>query len=194
MKYGVRMGVALLAFVLGITASLFWSALRCSLYQSTSLQEPNPISPIKIEGEVYFRFLECAGKKSVFVLENQTDHPIYARVQRVDYWKEYEDADVELGVHFIESKPSYESHSEDVRSVWDAPLPFKTIRSYSGVRYGVDLPKAEREYRVRVPYLEDGEFARRLNENFAFMLKQDFEGVKASWREVTSDVVMNTCQ
>jgi hypothetical protein len=138
--------------------------------------------------------LECAGKRSVFILENQLDHPIYAQVQRVDYWKEYKEANLQLGVHHIERVAPDAVNSKDVRTGWDAPPPFKMIPPCASVRYGVDLRTGESKYRVKVPYMEDAEVARRLNEDFASIIKQNFERVRASWKEVSSDIVTNKCQ
>jgi hypothetical protein len=194
MKYSFRITIALLAFLLGIAAFLFWSGLRIPHPQLSSVSESNQIPPVKIEGKVNLRFLECAGKRSAFILENLTDHPIYARVQRVDYWKEYKDADIELGVHLIEYKAPNSQKFEDASPMWDAPMPFRMISPYSKVRYGVDLWKGQGEYKVKVPYMEDAEVARRLNEDWVSIIKQDFERVKASWKEVESDVITNHCQ
>lgn len=193
LRYTVRIAVALLAFLFGTTAFLCWSMLRVPHQHFTSAEESNSIPPINFEGKVYFRFLECAGNRSVFILDNQTDHPIYAQVQRVDYWKEYKDADIELGVHHIEDVASTAVNPEEARTAWDAPPPFKMIAPYSSVRYGVDFGKGKSKYKVKVPYMEDGEVVRRLNENFPSMLKHDFERVKASWKIVSSDVVTNRC-
>lgn len=97
MKYTVRIAVALLAFLFGATAFVCWSMLRVPHQHSTSVEESGSIPPINIEGKVYFRFLECAGNRSVFVLENQTDHPIYAQVERVNFFAQYS---LEVGFSF----------------------------------------------------------------------------------------------
>jgi hypothetical protein len=194
MKYTFRFTATLLAFLLGIAVFLFWSGWRVSSWQSSSTSESNQVPPIKIDRKVYLRFLECAGKRAVFVLENETDHPIYARVQRVDYWKEFKDADIELGVHLIEYKAPNSQKFEDVSPMWDAPMPFRMIPSYSRVRYGVDLWKGQGEYQVKVPYMDDAEVARRLNEDWVSIIKQDLERVKMAWKEVESDIITNSCQ
>src|SRR5437870_13777467 len=66
-----------------------WIALAVSSVLVTSsacLSRRDPqleklVPPIPT-GNVSFRFVECAGNRSVFVLDNQTSEPIYARVQR----------------------------------------------------------------------------------------------------------------
>jgi hypothetical protein len=191
MKYTVRITIAVLTFACGTAAVLLWLAWRTPHHQPPSVEVNSSIIP---ERKIYFRFLECAGEKSVFLLENQTDHPIYAQVQRVDYWLGYKDSAIELGVHFVERVTPNPPNAEGGRSAWDAPPPFRMIPPYSSVRYGVDLSKGEGEYRVKVPYMEDGEIARRLNEDFASVLRHDFELVRASWREVSSDTNTNRCQ
>ena len=194
MKYTVRITIALLAFACGTAAVLLWLAWRMPHQQSPSVDANKPVPSISPERKVYFRFLECAGERSVFLLENQTDYPIYAQVQRVDYWQEYKDADIELGVHYIERVPRNITNAEGERDRWHAPPPFRMIPPYSSVRYGVALSTGEGEYRVRVPYMEDGELVRRLNEDFPSVLRYDFERLRASWREVWSDTITNRCQ
>ena len=186
MQYTFRVTIALLAFLLGIAAFLFWSGLRTPRNQLSTVTESNHINPISIAGQVSFRFLECAGKRSVFILENQTDHPIYVRVERADYWKEYKDANMELGVHFIDYKAPDAQAFKHVSPAWDALIPFRIMPPHTSIRYGVYLWKEQGEYKVSVPYLEDAEVARRLDE--------DFDHVEASWKEVTADTVTNRCQ
>jgi hypothetical protein len=194
MKYTFRTTVALSAFLLGIIAVLFWAGWRIPYLQTSSVSDSSDIPPIKIEGKVYLRFLECAGKRGVFILDNQTNHPIYARVQRADFWKEFKDNNLEFGTHHIEFKAPDAQDFIDVSPQWDAPVSFKMIPSYSQVRYGVHLWRGQGEYKVKVPFMEDAEVARRLDEDFASIIKQDFERVKASWKEVESDVITTTCQ
>ena len=157
----------------------------------TQQQTETLVPPIK--GKVEFYLLECVGKRSVFILENQTDHSIYAGVQRADFWKEFKDANLELGLHLIEYKPPDAETFEDVSGRWDAVDPFREIIPNSKVRYGVDLQQAKGEYIVKVPYMEDAEVARRLDEDFASIIRQDFERVKSSWKKVRSNVITNQC-
>jgi hypothetical protein len=141
---------------------------------------------------VVFRFIECAGKWSVFGLENRKDQPVYAQVERVDYWEEYRKADMELGVHFVEKVPPYEKGFP--RNPWDAPPQFRAISPHTIVRYAVITPTDGNRYKVQVPYLEDSDLAERLNKDFPSVLKNDFEKLGSSWRYVYSDENTGQCE
>jgi hypothetical protein len=65
---------------------------------------------------------------------------------------------------------------------------------HQDVRYGVDLWKGPGEYRVRVPYMEDAEVARRLDADLPSMLRREFDRVNASWKETSSEIVTGTCR
>jgi hypothetical protein len=192
MKYSFRISIALLTFLLGIGAFLLLS--RSWYSSSLPVSERNLIQRIDFDGNVSLRFLECAGKRAVFLLENTTDHPIYARVRRVDFWNEFKEANLQYGVHTIEYKTVEAQNFEDVSDVFDAPGSFQIIVPRMPVRYGVDIRRGPGGYRVTVPYIEDVEVARRLDEDFASIIKQDFERVRTSWKRVSSDVVTSPCQ
>ena len=188
MKYTARVCIGLTTFLLGTGAFLLatrtWS-------DASGLGDQIP--PVNITDKVTLRFLNCAGTRSVFLLENSTEHPIYARVDRADFWKEFKDANLEFGVHLIAYKSSGSKDFEDASPVWDAVLPFQTIMPHATVRYGVDLWKGPGEYRVKIPYMDDVEMARRLDEDFGTIIKQESQPVKASWSEASSDIVSNSC-
>ena len=193
MKHTYRIITAISAFVIGVVAFSAWLFFSYVPKQVSVTQQQTEVLVSPPEGKVDFYFLECAGKRSVFILENQTDHSIYARVHRADFWKEFKDANLEFGLHLIEYKAPDAVNFEDVSARWDAVEPFREIAPNSKVRYGVDLRQAKGEYIVKVPYMEDAEVARRLDEDFASIIKQDFERVKASWKEVRTNVIMNQC-
>jgi len=153
----------------------------------------NRIPAGNITGKVSFRFIQCAGNRAVFLLDNGTDHRIFARVHRADFWKEFKEADFEYGVHLISYKAPDSQDFVDAGPMFDAVEPFRTIMPQETIRYGVDLWKGPGEYSVKVPYMEDAEVARRLDEDFPSIIKREFERVKASWKEASSDVVTNTC-
>jgi hypothetical protein len=146
------------------------------------------------EKSVVFRFRECVGKYSVFLLENHLDRSIFARVQRVDYWKEYKKGDMELGVHFVERVPPILSSRESSIGPWDAPPRFREITSGKSVRYAIQVPDDNAGYRVRVPYMENGEVARTLDEDFAKIVEKEMPLVETSWKTVFSEAGPNRCR
>ena len=191
MKYFLRIACALITFSGGIGAS----SLGLRLWSEPSNQGlDNRIPAGNVTGEITFRFIGCAGTRAVFILDNGTDHRIFARVQRVDFWNEFKEADLEFGVHLIEYKAGGAQNYIDVGPRFDAPERFQAIMPQETIRYGIDLWRGAGEYRVTVPYMEDAEVARRLDEDFYPILKYEFERVKASWKRVSSDVVTNTCR
>ncbi|HLM03269.1 MAG TPA: hypothetical protein VK400_19610 [Pyrinomonadaceae bacterium] len=193
MKYSFRLITAISTFALGVAAFSAWFAFYYLPSQSVSTQQTIESLVMLPEGQVTFRFLECAGKRSVFILENQTERPIFARFQRVDYWKEYKDANIQLGLHLIDYKAPDAQSFEDASGRWDAVIPFKEIPPHTFVRYGVDLSRARGEYRVRVPYMDDAEVAQRFDHDFVFKVRENFERNFASWKEASSDVITNRC-
>jgi hypothetical protein len=154
----------------------------------------NRIPPANLHREVSLRFLECARKHAVFVLENGTDRPIYARVHRADFWQDFKDANLQFGLHQIEYRPSSDAPVEDLGPMFDAIDNFRPVMPNEVVRYGVVLRAGPGEYTVTVPYMEDAEIARRLNEEWPAVIETDFARVKASWRHVSSGVVTTTCR
>ena len=190
MHYGLRIVCALITFSIGISASFLW----VRLWSDQSVRSlDNRIPAGNVTGKITFRFIGCAGNRAVFLLDNGTDHRIFARVQRVDFWKEFEEADLEFGVHLIRYKAPGAKDYVDAGPIFDAVEPFQAIMLHQTIRYGIDLWQGPGEYIVTVPYMEDSEVARRLDEDFPMMLKLEFERVKASWKRVSSEVVTNTC-
>ncbi len=192
MKNSFRIVTATLAFVIGILA--VWLTVYLLNKQASDTQRQVELLVTPPEGKVDFYFLECAGKRSVFILENGIEHSIYARVRRADFWKEFKDANLEIGLHLIEYKSPDKKDFVDVSGHWEALDPFKEIKPNSKVRYGVDLDNRKGEYVVKVPYIEeDAEVAQRLNKDFASIIKQDFERVNNSWKEVKTEIITNQC-
>jgi hypothetical protein len=194
MKYGFRLITAISTFALGVAAFSAWFAFYYLPSQNVSTQQTIESLVIPPEVQVTFRFLECAGKRSVFILENQTERPIYARFQRADYWKEWRDANIQLGLHLIDYKAPDAQNFEDVSARWDAVIPFKEISPHTFVRYGVDLSSAQGEYKVQVPYMDDAEVAQRFDHDFVFKVKENFERNFASLKYASSDIITNRCQ
>ena len=190
MKYSLRVVCALITFSIGVGLSLLW--MRVS-FDQPHLAIDNRIPPGDVRGRVTFRFIECAGTRAVFLLDNGTNHRIFARVQHADFWKEFKEANLEFGVHQIQYRGPGAKDFIDAGPMFDAVEPFQTIMPQETIRYGVDLWRGPGEYRVRVPYMEDAEVARRLDEDFPDIIKHEFDRVKASWREASSDVVTNLC-
>lgn len=54
--------------------------------------------------------------------------------------------------------------------------------------------KGPGEYTVTVPYMEDADVARGLNEHWVAMVKEQLDRVNASWKEVYSWILTNICQ
>ena len=140
---------------------------------------------------VVFSFRECAGKFSVFLLENHLADPIYAPVQRVDFWKEYKKANMELGVHYVERVPPIPKPNVFSVGPWDAPIALRKIASGTSVRYAIQIPNDKANYRVRVPY---GEVARKLEEDIDNIIKTDEPLIDASWKVVVSPTGPNRCR
>lgn len=181
----------LVVLILAVGASAF---LAYRVWHRSASATDNRIPPADLHREVSLRFLECAGKRAVFVLENATDHPIYARVHRHDFWQEFKDANLQYGLHLIEYKASNDAPTQDVGDVFDAVENFRPIVPGEIVRYGVDLRAGPGQYVVKVPYMEDAEVARSLNEEGPAMMKTDPQRVISSWRYASSGVVTTTCQ
>ena len=146
------------------------------------------------EKAVAFSFRECAGKFSVFLLENHLAAPIFARVGRVDFWKEYKAANMELGVHYVERVPPIPKPKVISIGPWDAPPPFREIASGESVRYAIQIPADKADYRVRVPYMENGEVVRRFEGDFDNLVKNDMPLLVASWKDVFSQTEPNRCR
>jgi hypothetical protein len=189
MKYGLRIICAAITFAIGVGAFFFW--LRICESTHSALDNRIPVADVK--GEVTLRFIGCAKNRAVFLLDNGTDHRIFAKVQRADFWKEFKEANLEFGVHLVQYKSPEAESFIDVGPMFDAVQPFQPIMSQETVRYGIDLWEGSGEYRVKVPYMEDAEVVRRLDEEFPEFLKHEIERVRASWKEVSADVVTNTC-
>ncbi len=154
----------------------------------------NRIPPVNATGQVTLRFHGCAGRRGVFIFENGMDYPIYARVHKADYWSEFKIAHLQYGLHKVYYKAPGAADFEYVGPMFDAVELFRPIMPHETVRYGVDLWKGPGEYKVTVPYMEDAEVARSLNENWVAMVKEQLNRVNASWKEVSSGIVSNTCQ
>jgi len=191
MDYGLRIVCALITFSIGISASFLWVRLWSD---QSNRGLDNRIPAGNVTGKITFRFNGCAGNRAVFLLDNGTDHRIFARVQRVDFWKEFKEADLEYGTHLVRYKAPGAHDYVDASPIFDAVEPFQVIMSHQTIRYGIDLSRGPGEYIVAVPYMEDSEVARSLDEDFPRFLKHEFERVKASWKRVSSDVVTNTCR
>lgn len=190
MRYRFRIVCAVITCLIGIGVSLLGQVL---LNQPVQLND-NRIPPADVRGEVTLRFLECAGTRSVFLLDNGTDHRIFARVQRADFWEEFKEANLEYGVHKIQYRALGAKAFIDVGPIFDAVDRFQTIMPKETIRYGVDLWRGPGEYIVKVPYMEDAEVARRLDEDFPTVVKYELDRVRAAWKEVLSDVVTEPCR
>ena len=177
--------VMLIAAAAVILSSPFW---RRSYTRDTL------IPPVNFVGRVTLRFDGCAGRLGVFLLENKTDHPIFARVHRSDHWPEFKQANLQFGLHKIYYKASGAADFGYVGPMFDAVDTFRPIQPHETVRYGIDLTKGPGEYTVTVPYIEDAEVARGLNENWPAWVKEQLDRVTAAWQEVSSGIVTNTCQ
>ena len=151
------------------------------------------ISPVDVAGRVTLRFDGCAANRAVFLFENGLDRPIYARVHSVE-WKEFQEARLQYGLHKVFYKAPTATDFQYVGPMSDAVDSFRPVLPHEIVRYGVDLWKGPGDYKVTVPYMEDAEVARGLNENWVAMVKEQLERVNGAWREVSSAVVTNNCQ
>jgi hypothetical protein len=181
-------------FLVALLVILFGATITYRVWLRSSYLSDNRIPPAVLHKEVTLHFLECAGKRAVFVLQNGTDHRIYAMVHPADYWEEFKHAKLQYGLHLIEYKASGQTATKNVGPTFDAVELFRPIVSNETVRYGVNLGADPGEYTMKIPYMDDEELARRLNEDWPTMLKTEFERVKASWRYVSSPVVTTTCQ
>ena len=183
--------IALVVIVLIMATAAFLLLRRYSVHK-LSIGTVAPVST----GNTTFQFLECAGKLSVFILNNQTTEPIYARVQRVDYWKEYKDANIQYGVHIVKYKPPNATEFVDRSDRFDAPIPFTTIPAHRTVRYGVDLREQSGLYKVGAPYMEtkDADLVKRMNEGIHALTKEDFKRLETARKEAWSDTIVNKCQ
>jgi hypothetical protein len=176
-----------------ITVSLVLvSSGACSRRDPELEKQVPPASP----GNVSFRFVECAGNRSVFVLDNQTSEPIYARVQRADQWPQFRDANMEYGVHIVKYKSPAAADFDDRSDMFDAVLRLKTIPPNSNVRYGVYLREQTGVYTIMVPYLEgrDADLARRMDEGIGNLSKDDDKRLETAWKEVWSETAANRCR
>ena len=190
MRYGLRILSALVTFSIGLGAFFISVRLASVLFDQGM---DNLIPAGDVPGKVTFRFVECAGRRAVFVLDNGTDHRIFARVQPADFWEEFKKADLEFGVHIIEYRAPGAKYFIDVGPNFHSSNLFQTIMPNETIRYGVNLQNGPGEYRVKVPFMDDAEVARRLDEVFPSILKDEFPRVVASWKRVSSEVVTNRC-
>jgi hypothetical protein len=179
--------LALVILVIGVGAFL---AFRTRHDSTTSAD--NRIPPVRLHPEVSLRFVQCAGTVAVFLLQNGTDNPIYARVYPRESWPEFRDANLQYGLHLIEYKSSPNAPVRDVGPMFDLVENFRPIMPDERVRYGVNLHAGPGEYTVKVPYMQEAEVARSLDE--AWHIRPDFERVKNSWLYASSSVVTTTCQ
>lgn len=189
MKYTYRIIIALSAFLLGVVTFLY--------YQSLSKQVPNQIAPVAIEGQVTFRLQGCAGKHSVFILENQTGEAIYAPLQigGFERWREFYDAGLELGMVIVEYQaPNSQGFNDVTLPTLKQPLAFIIVAPHQSVKFGVDLLESGGVYRVKAPYLElkDAVPILRTNESGALTVK-DSERLQAAWKEAWSEPLRNDC-
>lgn len=169
------------------------SSGACLSRRDPKLEKQMP--PISV-GNVSFRFVECAGNRSVFVLDNQTSEPIYARVQRVDDWSQYRDANMQYGVHIVKYKSPNASDFADRSDRFDAPPSFTSVLPYSNIRYGVYLREQTGLYKIMVPYIEakDSDLVNRMNEGIQALTIDDFKRLEGAWKEAWSETAANRCQ
>jgi hypothetical protein len=193
MKYKFHIIAAFSAFIIGVAACSAWLAFYYVPNQISVIRQTEPTVAPPV-GAVTFRFLECAGKRSVFLLENQTERPIFARFQRADDWKEWKDANIHLGLHLIDYKASDDESFRDISARWDAVMPFKKIPSQTTVRYGVELARMPGQYKIRVPYLDNPEVAQRFDQDFLSKDNEKFERNLASVKVADSGIILNRCQ
>jgi hypothetical protein len=178
--------------VLAVSAVLVTSD-ACLSHRDPHLEKL--VAPIPT-ANVSFRFVECAGNRSVFILDNQTSEPIYARVQHVDYWPEYRSANMQYGVHIVKYKSPTASDFVDRSDRFDAPPSFTTILPYSNIRYGVYLREQTGLYKIMVPYIEnkDAELVTRMNDGVQALTKDDFKRLETAWKEAWSETAANRCK
>ena len=179
---------ALIGFAIAIATLILWRR-----HPTQSLEQT--VAPVPA-GNVSFRFVECAGKRSVFIFDNQTSEPIYARVQHVDYWPEYRDANMQYGVHIVKYKSPTASDFVDRSDRFDAPPSITTILPYSNIRYGVALRERDGLYKVMVPYIEtkDVDLVNRMNQGIQALTKDDFKRLETAWKEAWSETAANRCK
>ena len=176
--------------VLVTVGALIW----VSHFWCDSPAKDNRIPSVDVTGRVTLHFNGCAGTRGVFLLENGLDWPIYASVHPADFWREFKDAKLQFGLHKIYYKAPGATDFEYIGPMFDVGGSFRPIMPHETVRYGVDLWKGPGEYTVTVPYMGDADVARGLSENWVAMVKEQLERVDASWKEVSSGKVTNTCK
>ena len=195
MKHSYRVIIAISAFVFGVTAVSAWLFFRYTPKQNVFIQQQIGDLVAPPEEKVDFYFLECAGKKSVFLLENLTDNSIYTRVPRIVFRKNSKNASSEFGLDLIKYKAPEMANFEYVVRRGGVVAPFREISPNSKVKYDIDLRQKQGEYIVTVLYLEDAEVARQINEDSDYGMKQkNLDRFFALWKEVDSNIVTNRCQ
>jgi hypothetical protein len=189
MKRSHRIGLVLFALVVGVGALILWRLVHPKTQSLAPIFAPVPT------GNVSFRFVECAGKLSVFVLDNQTSQRIYARVQPVD-WPEYRGANIQYGVHLVKYKSPTATNFVDYNGGFDAPPSFSTVLPYSNIRYGVDLREQAGLYKIMVPYIEtkDSDLVSRMEEGIQALTRDDFKRLETAWKETWSEPAVNRCK
>jgi hypothetical protein len=190
MKRSLWITIALTTVIVAVTGVILWRRFN---KQTQFLAQT--VAPVRAEN-VSFRFSECAGKRSVFVLDNQTTQPIYARVQRVDYWPEYRDTNMQYGVHIVKYQALNAADFVDRSDRFDAPIPFTTVLPYSNIRYGVDLREQTGLYKIMVPYIEtkDIDLVNRMNEGIQALTEDDFKRLETAWKAAWSETAANRCK
>jgi len=162
-------------------------------FSQRSVAQDDRIPPADVAGRVSLRFDGCTGNRGVFLFENGLDRPVYARVHSVE-WREFQQARLQYGLHKVFYKAPTATDFQYVGPMFDAVDSFRAVLPHESVRYGVDLWKGPGDYKVTVPYMEDAEVARGLNENWVAMVKEQLGRVNGAWKEVSSAVVTNNCQ
>src|SRR5574341_146415 len=189
-----HMRLARRAFILSVIVLVAAGAfILFSRFWRRSSTTNNRVPPVDVTGRVTVRFDGCAGRRAVFLFETGMDYPIFARVHPTD-WPDFKEANLQYGLHKVYYKASGAMDFKYVGPMFDAVDYFRPIMPRENVRYGVDLWKGPGQYTVTVPYMEDAEVARGLNENWVAMVKEQLPRVNASWKEVSSGIVTNTCQ
>ena len=194
MKHSYHVITAISAFVLGVAAVSAWLFFRYTSKQNIVTQQTEDlVTPPK--EKIDFYFFECAGKKSVFLLENLTNHSIYTRVPRTVFRKKSKNATSEFGLDLIKYKAPEMVNFEYVVRRGGVVAPFREISPNSKVKYDIDLRQIQGEYIVTVLYIEDAEVARQINKDSDYGMKQkNLDRFFALWKEVDSDIVTNRCQ
>lgn len=164
----------------GIGLIFLFASFTCSIFSQENLGS----------SAINLNYRSCEGDLAVFILENKSRKPIFARVNPVPYWEKWKRANAQYGTFTLVFKVSESNEIIKISDKFDAPRSFTTIRPGMKIRYGIPLRKGTGIYKVGVPFIDSTRMKKMLD-NFANLTSEQINLI--SLKEVISKETFIPC-